>query len=108
MAVKIPFRRELSFEYGLSASIAPGIRRVIARNPSPFTFHGTGTYILGHGDVAVIDGAINGSASAVGGLAGALRQFQSGRLYQYALVMLLGIFALLTWRLWPFFSGLMR
>ena len=49
-----------------------------------------------------------GSAQAVGGLAGVLRQFQSGRLYQYALVMLLGIFALLTWRLWPFFSGLMR
>jgi len=31
------------------------IRRVVARNPSPFTFHGTGTYIVGHGRVAVID-----------------------------------------------------
>lgn len=31
------------------------IRRVIAKNPSAFTFHGTGTYIIGHGEVAVID-----------------------------------------------------
>ena len=60
------------------------------------------------GDQAVIDGAINGSARGIGGLAGMLRQAQTGRLYTYALVMLLGIFALLTWQLWPFFSGFMR
>jgi NADH-quinone oxidoreductase subunit L len=67
-----------------------------------------GTGLWKGGDVAVIDGAINGSARAMGGLAGVLRQFQTGRLYQYALVMLLGIFGLLTWQLWPYFSGLMR
>ena len=55
---------------------------------------------------ALIDGAINGSASAVGGLAGVVRQRQTGRLYTYALVMLLGIFGLLTWQLWPTLSGL--
>jgi glyoxylase-like metal-dependent hydrolase (beta-lactamase superfamily II) len=55
MAVKIPFRRELSFEYGQAAEISPLIRRVVARNPSPFTLYGTGTYILGRGEVAVID-----------------------------------------------------
>jgi glyoxylase-like metal-dependent hydrolase (beta-lactamase superfamily II) len=55
MAVKIPFRRELEFEYGKTDELGPNIRRVIARNPSPFTFHGTGTYILGRGKVAVID-----------------------------------------------------
>jgi NADH-quinone oxidoreductase subunit L len=60
------------------------------------------------GDVALIDGLIDGSARAVGGLAGVVRQWQTGRLYQYALVMLLGIFGLLTWQLWPFFSSLMR
>ena len=60
------------------------------------------------GDQAVIDGAINGSARAMGGLAGVLRQAQTGRLYTYALVMLLGIFGLLTWQLWPYFSGFMR
>lgn len=55
MAVKIPFRRELSFEYGVVAKLSPLIRRVIAHNPSPFTLHGTGTYIIGRGNVAVID-----------------------------------------------------
>ena len=55
MAVKIPFRRDLQFAYGQVAEIAPGVRRVIAENPSPFTLYGTGTYILGTGKVAVID-----------------------------------------------------
>lgn len=55
MAVEIPFRRELEFDYGTVASIAPGIRRVIAENPSPFTLYGTGTYIIGTGEVAVVD-----------------------------------------------------
>ncbi|MYA15387.1 MAG: MBL fold metallo-hydrolase [Gammaproteobacteria bacterium] len=53
--VSIPFRRALEFEYGEVAEVAPGIRRIIARNPSPFTLYGTGTYILGRGRVAVID-----------------------------------------------------
>jgi glyoxylase-like metal-dependent hydrolase (beta-lactamase superfamily II) len=44
-----------AFEYGAVEQVAPGIRRVIAKNPSKFTYHGTGTYILGEGDVAVID-----------------------------------------------------
>lgn len=55
MAVEIPFRREMQFDYGQVATIGPGIRRVIANNPSPFTLYGTGTYILGTGSVAVID-----------------------------------------------------
>ncbi len=55
MSVRIPFRRELDFTYGEVAEVAPGIRRVVARNPSPFTLYGTGTYILGRGNVAVID-----------------------------------------------------
>ena len=55
MAVEIPFRRQMEFEYGSVEQISPSIRRVIANNPSPFTLYGTGTYILGTGDVAVID-----------------------------------------------------
>jgi len=51
----IPFVREMEFEYGRVDQVSPMIRRVIARNPSMFTFHGTGTYIVGHGTVAVID-----------------------------------------------------
>jgi glyoxylase-like metal-dependent hydrolase (beta-lactamase superfamily II) len=45
-----------SFEYGTVSQVAPLVRRVIARNPSKFTYHGTGTYIVGTGDdVVVID-----------------------------------------------------
>jgi glyoxylase-like metal-dependent hydrolase (beta-lactamase superfamily II) len=55
MAVEIPFRREFSFEYGRLEPVAPGVRRIVARNPSPFTFRGTGTYVIGSGEVAVID-----------------------------------------------------
>ncbi|HLJ20029.1 MAG TPA: MBL fold metallo-hydrolase [Stellaceae bacterium] len=53
--VEIPFRRDLAFEYGKLQPISPLIRRVVARNPGPFTLHGTGTYVVGHGRVAVID-----------------------------------------------------
>ncbi len=44
-----------TFTYGVSTDIAPLVRRVIAHNPSKFTYHGTGTYIVGRGDVVVID-----------------------------------------------------
>jgi glyoxylase-like metal-dependent hydrolase (beta-lactamase superfamily II) len=55
MAVEIPFRREFSFEYGRLEPVAAEVRRIVARNPSPFTFRGTGTYVIGSGEVAVID-----------------------------------------------------
>jgi glyoxylase-like metal-dependent hydrolase (beta-lactamase superfamily II) len=51
----IPFVRQMAFEYGRVDRMSSGIRRVIAANPGPFTFHGTGTYIVGAGEVAVID-----------------------------------------------------
>lgn len=41
--------------YGVVEQVSPLIRRVIAENPSKFTYRGTGTYIVGHGRVAVID-----------------------------------------------------
>ncbi len=41
--------------YGRLAARSPLVRRLLARNPSPFTFTGTGTFVVGHGDVAVID-----------------------------------------------------
>lgn len=55
MAADIPYRREFSFEYGRLEPVAPGIRRIVAHNPGPFTFKGTGTYVVGEGEVAVID-----------------------------------------------------
>jgi glyoxylase-like metal-dependent hydrolase (beta-lactamase superfamily II) len=51
----IPYVRDITFEYGVCDQVSPMIRRVIARNPGPFTFTGTGTYIVGRGQVAVID-----------------------------------------------------
>lgn len=51
----IPYVRDIEFEYGRCDQVSPLIRRVIARNPGPFTFVGTGTYIVGRGEVAVID-----------------------------------------------------
>ncbi len=49
------FYKEINFKYAIPNQLTPLIRRVIARNPSNFTFHGTGTYIVGKGQVAVID-----------------------------------------------------
>ena len=43
------------FEYGDVTELLPGVQRVIAKNPSKFTYRGTGTYIVGGADVAVID-----------------------------------------------------
>ena len=55
----IPFVRELDVDYGRADAVSPLIRRVIAANPGPFTFTGTGTYIVGRdgagAGVAVID-----------------------------------------------------
>ena len=55
MAVSIPFLRPAAGEYGKAETLSPLVRRVVARNPSAFTFHGTGTYIVGRDRVAVID-----------------------------------------------------
>jgi NADH-quinone oxidoreductase subunit L len=55
------------------------------------------------GDQALIDGlAVNGSARLVGAFGGVVRLIQTGHLYWYALVMILGVFGLLTWQLWPY------
>jgi len=40
---------------GLAETLEPGLRRILAPNPSPMTFRGTNTYLLGEGRVAVID-----------------------------------------------------
>ena len=51
----IPYVRDIDIDYGRCDQVSPLIRRVTARNPGPFTFLGTGTYIVGRGEVAVID-----------------------------------------------------
>lgn len=42
-------------EAGACIPLAPGIRRVLAPNPSPMTFWGTNSYIIGSGTVAILD-----------------------------------------------------
>ena len=44
-----------SIEYGVCDQLTPLVRRVIANNPGGFTFTGTGTYIIGNKNIAVID-----------------------------------------------------
>ena len=52
----IPFIRTFEPRYGELVPITPMISRVVANNPGPFTFMGTGVYIVGSGkDAAVID-----------------------------------------------------
>lgn len=41
--------------HGEAVPVAPGVLRVTANNPSPFTFHGTNSYIVGKDTLAVID-----------------------------------------------------
>ena len=51
----VRFNREFAFRYGVVERLTPLVRRVVARNPGPFTFHGTATFIIGNRKVAVID-----------------------------------------------------
>ena len=68
---------------------------------------GLGTGLWKGGDMALIDGAINGSARLVGVGAGFMRVLQSGYLYWYALVMIMGVIGLMTWMQWPYFTALL-
>jgi len=55
MSDDIPFNKKLDLAPGRVEEMVPGIRRILADNPSPFTFKGTVSYIVGQGDVAIID-----------------------------------------------------
>ena len=51
----IKFNKEFSPHYGEVIEVSPLIRRLVAHNPSPFTFYGTGTYIIGGGASCAIE-----------------------------------------------------
>ena len=51
----IPFDKRFDLAPGRAEEVAPGVRRILANNPSPFTFKGTVSYIVGRGKVAIID-----------------------------------------------------
>jgi len=49
------FRTDFDPRYGEAVEMVPGLARIVCENPSPFTFHGTNTYLMGEERVAVID-----------------------------------------------------
>jgi glyoxylase-like metal-dependent hydrolase (beta-lactamase superfamily II) len=51
----VPFNRDFALQPGVVDDAGPGVRRVLCNNPSPFTFTGTVSYIVGRGQVAIID-----------------------------------------------------
>jgi len=51
----IPFDRSFEFTPDVPKEVAPGVRAIVADNPSPFTFHGTMSYVIGTGPYAVVD-----------------------------------------------------
>jgi glyoxylase-like metal-dependent hydrolase (beta-lactamase superfamily II) len=60
--MRLRFNRDFDARHGEAVEMAPGIRRITARNPGPFTFHGTNTFLIGEDDVAVLDPGPDDSA----------------------------------------------
>src|SRR3954467_750325 len=59
-----PFDRDFPLKPGVVEEARPGVRRVLCDNPSPFTFTGTVSYIIGKGKVAIIDPGPDNEAHA--------------------------------------------
>jgi glyoxylase-like metal-dependent hydrolase (beta-lactamase superfamily II) len=55
MSNALSLKTAMEFEYGKPRELAAGIARLVANNPSPFTFKGTNTYIVGTTELCVID-----------------------------------------------------
>jgi glyoxylase-like metal-dependent hydrolase (beta-lactamase superfamily II) len=53
--MSLKFEKSFQPAYGGAVAIAPDVQRVTAPNPSPFTFHGTNSYLIGRDTLAVID-----------------------------------------------------
>jgi len=49
------FLKQDSVPYGEAVEVAPLVRRLLCDNPGPFTFRGTNTWLIGRGEVAVLD-----------------------------------------------------
>ena len=46
MADDVSFNRKFECDYGVMVEVTPMIRRIVANNPGPYTFKGTGTYVI--------------------------------------------------------------
>jgi glyoxylase-like metal-dependent hydrolase (beta-lactamase superfamily II) len=55
MSDDIAFDKTFDLAPGKAQEVAPGVRRLVANNPGPFTFKGTVSYIIGRGKVAILD-----------------------------------------------------
>src|SRR6202011_2808845 len=55
MSADIPFDRSFDLPPETVEEVVPGVRRLLANNPGPFTFKGTVSYIIGRGKVAILD-----------------------------------------------------
>lgn len=53
--MSIELSQRMNFVYGEPRELAPGVVRIVANNPSPMTFKGTNTYLVGTRTLAVID-----------------------------------------------------
>lgn len=51
----IPFVKDFDPDYGTAVTLNPQVRRLTVHNPSPFTFTGTNSYIIGSDTLAIID-----------------------------------------------------
>ncbi|MDE2378632.1 MBL fold metallo-hydrolase, partial [Bradyrhizobium sp.] len=60
----VPFNRNFPLRPGTVEQVRPGVRRILCNNPSPFTFTGTVSYIVGEGKVAIIDPGPDDAAHA--------------------------------------------
>src|SRR3982074_3974610 len=60
----VPFTRDFPLKPGVADQVRPGVRRLLCNNPSPFTFTGTVSYIVGQGKVAIIDPGPDNEAHA--------------------------------------------
>lgn len=49
------FKTSMEFAYGVPRALAPGVVRLVANNPSPFTYKGTNTYLIGTSELILID-----------------------------------------------------
>lgn len=72
MADDIPFNKTLDLAPDTVDEPVPGVRRVMANNPGPFTFKGTLSYIVGRGKVAIVDPGPD-DAAHIGALLDAVR-----------------------------------
>ncbi len=55
MAEPLSFKTAMEFAYGVPRELSPGVVRLVAKNPSPYTYKGTNSYLVGSRSLALID-----------------------------------------------------